>query len=156
MAEQRWSCHHHPLKVLEKIWPATYNSRRYGRLFVIHTNQGKIIVKNNSKGMPYLNLHKLEAKVVLSFMQTAMLFVQTLRGNMEGYTQQEVEEACAAREAQAMLGHPTDDRDFLGMVHSRMITNCPVSPDAVINANCIFCPNLARVRGHTARHPRNL
>jgi hypothetical protein len=51
-----------------------------------------------------------------------------------------------------MLGHPTN-RDFLGMVYSGMITNCPVSPDAVINANRIFGPNLAGVSGRTVRSP---
>jgi hypothetical protein len=69
---------------------------------------------------------------------------------MEGYTQHEVENARAAREAQAMLGHPTD-RDFLGMVRSGMILNCPVTPSAVRNANRIFGPNLAGVRGRTVR-----
>jgi hypothetical protein len=49
-----------------------------------------------------------------------------------------------------MLGHLTN-RDFLEMVCSRMITNCSVSPDAVINTNCIFGPNLAGVRGHMVR-----
>ncbi len=100
----------------------------------------------------YLDLSKLEAKVLLSFVQRAMLFIQTIRGNMEGYTQREVEEACAAREAQAMLGH-SSDRDFLGMVRSGMVTNCPVSPDAVINANRIFGPDLTGVRGRTVRRP---
>jgi hypothetical protein len=56
-----------PLKVLKKIWPVTYDSRRYGGSFVIHTNQGKIIIKNNNKGMLYLDLCKLEVEVVLSF-----------------------------------------------------------------------------------------
>jgi hypothetical protein len=75
-----------PLKVLEKIWPVTYDSRCYGGSFVIHTNQGKIIIKNNSKGMLYLDLCKLEAKVALPFVKTAMSFVHMVRGNMEGYT----------------------------------------------------------------------
>jgi hypothetical protein len=44
-----------PLKVLKKIWPVTYGSRCNGGRFIIHTNQGNIIVKNNSKGMPYLD-----------------------------------------------------------------------------------------------------
>jgi hypothetical protein len=121
---------------------------------VNHINQGNIIAKNNSKGMPYLDLCRLEAKVALSYVQMAMLFIQTVRGNMEGYTQHEVEEACTAHEAQAMLGYPTV-RDFLGMVHSRMIANSPVSPTAVLKANRIFGPNLA-VRGQTVRRPYNL
>ncbi len=155
-----------PLKVLKKIWLVMYNSRCNGGRFVIHTNQGNIIVKNNSKGMPYLDIRDVEAEVVLSFIQTtivaveaamvapanAVLFIQTVRGNMEGYMQHKVEDACAAREAQAMLGHPTD-RNFLGMVRSGMISNCSVTPNAVQNARRIFGPNLARVRGRTVRQP---
>jgi hypothetical protein len=94
-----------PHKVPEKIWPVTYDSRCYGGLFVIHTDQGKNIVKNNSKRMLYLDLCELEAEVMLSFVQTSMLFVQMVRGNMEGYTQREVEEACATHEAQSGPGH---------------------------------------------------
>jgi hypothetical protein len=90
--------------------------------------------------------------VTLSFMQTAMLFIQTVRGNIEGYAQHEVEEAHATCEAQAMLGHPTN-RDFLGMVCSGMIVNCPVASAAMLNANHIFGPNLAEVRGQTVRRP---
>jgi hypothetical protein len=49
---------------------------------------------------------------------------------MEGYTRRKVKEACTAQEAQAMLGHPTD-QEFLGIVRSSMILNCPVTPTAV-------------------------
>jgi hypothetical protein len=56
-----------PLKILEKIWPVTCDSRGFTGLFVIHTNQSIIIVKNNSKGLPYLNLRELEPKVSLFF-----------------------------------------------------------------------------------------
>jgi len=42
-----------------------------------------------------------------------------------------------------MLRHPTD-RDFLGMVHGGMISNCPVTANAVKNAHQIFGPDLAR------------
>jgi hypothetical protein len=104
--------------------------------------------------MPYLDLRKPEAEVTLSFVQTAMLFVQMVRvrGNMEGDTHPEVEETCAAREAQAMLGHPSN-RDFLEIVHFGMITNSPVFPDAVINANHTFGLDLAGVKGRTVRTP---
>ncbi len=49
---------------------------------------------------------------------------------MEGFPKCEAEEAQKAREAQAMLGHPTD-RDFLGTVRGGMISNCPVTVNAV-------------------------
>jgi hypothetical protein len=155
-----------PLKVLERIWPVTYDSRRNDGCFVIHTDQGDIVAKNNNKGMPYLYVREVEAGVALSFVQMTIgaveaervapdkgvSFVQTVRGNMDGYTQREVEDARAAREAQALVGHPTD-RNFLGMVRSGMISNCPVTPTAVQNANRIFGPDLAGVRGRTVRRP---
>jgi hypothetical protein len=126
-----------PLKVLEKVQRITYNSHRGMNAghFVIHTDKGNIRVCNNEKGMPYLNLKEVEAEV-------ALLLVQTIRGNMEGFTQQEVEEARAAQEAQAMGGHPTDG-NFLGMVCANMIPNCPITLTAVKNANIIFGPDLA-------------
>jgi hypothetical protein len=55
------------------------------------------------------------------------------------------------QEAQAMLGHPTD-QEFLGMVCSSMILNYP-APTVVQNANQIFAPDLAGVRGQTVRRP---
>jgi hypothetical protein len=73
---------------------------------------------------------------------------------MEGYTRREIKEAHPAKEAQAMLGHPTD-QEFLGMVRSGMILNCPVNPTAMQNANHIFGPDLAGVRGQTVRRPLN-
>ena len=45
-----------PLKVLKKKWPITYNSRRHNGQFVWHTDQGDIFIRNNSKGMPYLDI----------------------------------------------------------------------------------------------------
>ena len=44
------------LKTLEKIWPITYNSRRLDEQLVWHIDQGNIYIKNNSKGMPYLDI----------------------------------------------------------------------------------------------------
>ena len=51
-----------------------------------------------------------------------------------------------------MLGHPTD-HDFLGMVRGGMISNCPVTTNAVKNAHQIFGPDLARIRGRMVRRP---
>ena len=122
-------------------------------MFICRTKDGNVVLKNNGKGMPYLKLREFEAEVVLSFAPEAVLsFVQTVQGNMEGFTNREVEEARKARKAQAMLGHPTD-RDFLGMVRGGMISNCPVTANAVKNAHQIFGPDLAGIRGRTVRRP---
>ena len=46
-----------------------------------------------------------------------------------------------------MIGHPTD-REFLGVVRSNMIINCPVTESTIHNANRIFGPDLTGVGGH--------
>ena len=136
-----------PLEVISKIWWITYDSAggMNAGHFVIHTDQGNIKVQKNSKGMPFIDLDSVEGEVALEF-------IQTVRGNMDGFTRREIDEARAAREAQGMMGHPTD-RDFLGMVRANMITNCPVTVSAAQNANDIFGPDLAGVRGRTVRRP---
>jgi len=136
-----------PLEAIARIWRITYDSAggMNAGHFVIHTDQGNIKVQKNSKGMPYIDLDSVEGEVALDF-------VQTVRGNMEGFTRREVEEAREAREAQGMMGHPTD-RDFLGMVRGNMVANCPVTVSTAQNANDIFGPDLAGVRGRTVRRP---
>jgi hypothetical protein len=142
-----------PLKQLEKLCPVVYDSTRHGGAFVCRTKDGDVVPKNNGKGVPYLDLREFDAKAVLSFAPKAALsFEQMVRGNMEGFTKREVEEAQKAREAQAMLGHPTN-RDFLGMLRGGMISNCPVTANAVTNAHQIFGPDLAGVRGRMVRRP---
>jgi hypothetical protein len=138
-----------PLKILVKIWPVSYHSVKGMNpgQFIIYADAGDVIVHNNQKGMPYLNLKEVKAEVALCLVQDV---IQTIRGKMEGFTKQEVEEAKAARKAQGMLGHPTDC-EFLGMVRLNMIANCDVTESAIKNAHTIFGPNLAGVRGRMVR-----
>ena len=125
-----------PLKQLEKLCPVVYDSTRNRGSFICRTKDGNVVLKNNGKCMPYLDLREFEAEAVLSFAleAAALSFVQTVRGNIEGFTKRDVKEAQKAYEAQMMLGHPTN-RDFLGMVHGGMISNCPVTVNAVKKAH---------------------
>ncbi len=56
-----------PLKQLEKLCPMVYNSTCNGGAFICRTNNDDVVLKNNEKGMPYLDLREFEAKAVLSF-----------------------------------------------------------------------------------------
>ena len=51
-----------------------------------------------------------------------------------------------------MLGYPTN-RGFLGVVHGRMISNCPVTKNVVTDAHQIFGPDLGGIRGRMVRRP---
>ena len=59
-----------PLKELEKLWHVVFDSRHHGGAFVLNTDAGNIVLKNNDKGMPYLDLRELKAIVALSLVQT--------------------------------------------------------------------------------------
>ncbi len=49
-----------------------------------------------------------------------------------------------------MIANPTE-KEFAGMVRERLLTNCPVTVRNVDNANRIFGPDLANLRGKTTR-----
>jgi hypothetical protein len=49
-----------------------------------------------------------------------------------------------------MIGNPTK-QEFVGMVRGKLITNCPVTVQDVHNANQVFGPDLANLRGKTTR-----
>jgi hypothetical protein len=57
-----------------------------------------------------------------------MSFIQTVRGNYEGYTKREVTQAKEACRAQAMMGNPSEN-DYKGMVSKNysLIAKCPIS-----------------------------
>jgi hypothetical protein len=61
-----------PLEVMAKLCRITYNSGggMHPSHFIIHTNAGKIVVKKNKKGMPYINLDGVDAGAALCFVQT--------------------------------------------------------------------------------------
>jgi hypothetical protein len=66
--------------------------------------------------------------------------------NFEGFTKRKVERAHEAQCLQGMIGDPTE-REFAGMVHEKLITNCPFTVYDLNNANRIFGPGLANLRG---------
>jgi hypothetical protein len=49
-----------------------------------------------------------------------------------------------------MIGNPSE-QEFAGMVREKLITNCPVTVQDVHNANQIFGPDLANLKGKTTR-----
>jgi hypothetical protein len=49
-----------------------------------------------------------------------------------------------------MIANPTE-REFAGMVHEQLLTNCPVTVRDIDNANQIFGPDLTNLRGEMTR-----
>ena len=66
---------------------------------------------------------------------------------MEGFTKHEIKGANLAHKAQEILGHHTSKE--LSQVVSRIfgISNCPVNPIDLANADVIYGPIVGSVRG---------
>ncbi len=68
-----------PLKQLEKLCPVRYDSSHNRSTFICRTKDGDVVLKNNGKGMPYIDLREFEAEAVLSFApEAALSFMQTV------------------------------------------------------------------------------
>ena len=78
--------------------------------------------------------------------EAAVVLVQTVRGNYEGYTKGEVLKAKEARRARAMMGNPSK-KDNKTMVSNKIIPECPITSTDITNARAIFGPDLPSVQG---------
>jgi len=145
---------------LKKKYRITYDS--WEGHYVVHTPRGEVKFHKNKQGLPYIELDGAggrEAAVLLlqsiqgehvAKMGIGVVHVQTVRGNYEGHTKNDVMQAKEARCVQAMIGNPSE-KDFKGMVSGNMIKNCPVTMTDITNALAIFGPDLASIRGKTVR-----
>jgi hypothetical protein len=117
----------------------THDSWDRGGVFQVHTEGGIVEFKPSSRGLQYHNVSASSSNV-------GLILVNTVRENFEGYTRHDVERAREARRIQGMIANPTK-REFAGMVQEKLLTNCPITIRDVENANQIFRPNLANLRG---------
>jgi hypothetical protein len=146
---------------LEKYYRITYDS--WLGYYVVHTPKGEVRFYKDKQGLPFIDLEESNQGVAVMLLQKgvklyknnkgkeeATMLVQTVCGNYEGYTKQEVLKAKEACQGQALIGNPSKN-DYRNMVSSNMIANCPFLKSDVTNARAIFSPDLASVQGKTIR-----
>ncbi len=121
----------------------TYDSEDQGGVFQVHMDEGIIEFKPSAWGILYHNVLDPESNIEL-------MLLNIVRGNFEGYTCHKVKRAREAQHIQGMIANPTE-REFAGMVREQILTNCPVTVCDVDNANQIFGPDLANLRGKATR-----
>jgi len=121
----------------------TYDSKDRGGVFQVHTNEGIVESKPMARGLHYHDVSDASSNIEL-------MLVNTVRENFEGYSRHEVKKAKEARRIQGMIANPTE-REFTGMVREQLLTNCPVTVRDIDNANRIFGPDLANLRGKMTR-----
>ena len=80
-----------------------------------------------------------------------MALIQTVRGNFDGYTREAVQRAIAARDAQAMMAHPSDETMKHLVSSTNAVRNVDISVCEISNARQLFGTDLGGVRGKTVR-----
>ena len=124
-----------------------YDSADRGGVFQVHTNEGIMEFKPSAQGLHYHDVSDSSSNIEL-------MLVNTVRENFEVYMHHKVMKAMEARHIQGMIANPTK-REFAGMVREKLLTNCPVTLRDVDNANQIFDPDLANLRGKRLRQNQN-
>jgi hypothetical protein len=131
-------------RVKKKI-PITYDSKNNNEFHVIKPDK-HVVFKESDSGLYY---HDTADRAFL-MLNAAEATIGTIKATREGFTDRDYERARRARKALALVGYPSQ-KDFKHMVSSNMITNCPVTSTDVDNANTLFGPDLATLKGKTFR-----
>jgi hypothetical protein len=102
------------------------------------------------KGMPYIDLTRPQDHIVHNMEGMAM--VETVRNNYEGFTREQVIRATEARDAMAMMAHPTEEKFKKHVVSSaHVVRNFNISLQDIANANALFGPDRGSLKGKTVR-----
>jgi hypothetical protein len=80
----------------------------------------------------------------------AFVFVKTVAGNKEGFTQRQIKGAESAKTLYTKLGYPSM-KDFKWVIQSNQISDCPVTVQDVEAANPIWDKNIVALKGKTTR-----
>jgi hypothetical protein len=126
---------------LEKVkqkYPVRYDSDN-GNQFVVVQPKKQVVFQQSGSGLYYHDT-----------MNRAVVMVNTVEGNREGYTDRNFSAAKQAWRAPGMMGYPSE-KYFKHMVSSNMIRNYPVTPKYINAANNIFGPNVVSMKGKTLR-----
>ena len=123
--------------------------------WVVITPQGEHIMFNRDKGLCnrilYVEVQTFQENLALVNLDEHLTkTIKTVRRNFEGWTKREIQDAVSAREAQAMVGHPPDEK-FKQLVSSKSLKNCRVKVNDITNARAIFGPYLPGLGGRTTR-----
>src|SRR5210317_2181159 len=76
--------------------------------------------------------------------------LNTVKENMAGFSEQQINRAKKARDLYAMIGYPTV-KDFIAIIKNNMLMNCPVTVEDIKNAEKIFGPDIHVLMGKTVR-----
>jgi predicted Fe-S protein YdhL (DUF1289 family) len=102
-------------------------------------------------GMPYLDMNNLHEHVTKHGPQDSLVCVETVRGQMEGFTAEQVKRATEARDAVAMMAHPPVEKLKRLVSTTNVIKNIPFDVPDLTNGEILFGRDRGAIRGKTVR-----
>ena len=141
------------LYLLGQKFKVTYDSEDRGGVFNVFTKAGIVEFKPTKKGLHALDITDNPEAAYLLVNDADLAYdspVQTVRKNYEGFTKKQIQQATQARRIMGMIGAPTE-REYQALVRLNLLKDCPISNADIINANKIFGPDLANIRGKKVR-----
>ena len=128
------------LKTLEELCrkrggKLSYDSEKAEGAFVANFGDGKVITFKRCahSDFPYIDLDEHFDE------DGAVMLLQSVKGNMEGYTKQEVTRAIHARDAQAEMAY-VSEADLKTEVSRPILDSSGITRTAISHANDIFGP----------------
>ena len=100
--------------------------------------------------MLYVDLTRTDEHIINN--AEGVVMIKTVRKNYEGFTREQVTRATEARDAMAMMAHPTEEMFRKHVVSSaNVVRNFNLSLHDIAKANAFFGPNRGSLKGKTVR-----
>ncbi len=139
---------------LGKKFHVTYNSMDRNGVFKVHTPAGVVEFSPTPKGLHAINLRDNPDAALILVNDADLAFqpppVRTVCCQYDGFSKKQVQDATTARRLMGMIGAPTKC-EFQGLVRMNLLPECPIFSSDIVNANKIFGPDLANIRGKSTR-----
>jgi Reverse transcriptase (RNA-dependent DNA polymerase)/Zinc knuckle len=146
-------------KVADK-YRVTYDSKD-SPSFSIHKEDGSIrTFQRDVSGLYYIDaLESVKNMVLLqngdttsstTKLREGVLLINTVREVASTFSKREYEQAKLARRLQSSIGYPSN-QDMIELVKNNILINCPITVNDIHNAEEIFGPNLAALKGKSVR-----
>ena len=134
-------------KAITKILSLYHSTRKYrvvfdseeGNCFKTMLPGREVVFNVSTNGLYYHNTA-----------DRAIVLVNTVAENREGFNRREYEGAKAARRTLGLVGYPSE-RDFTNIASSNMIVNCPVTSRDIKSDDKIFSPDVPSMKGKPAK-----
>ena len=130
-------------RVRERGYKVTFDSQ-HGNSFHVTKPDGTVRVFNQSdRGLYFM-------ETTANGNQTTL--VNTVADNQTRYNKRDYSQAVLARKIQGLIGRPST-RQYMSIVDSNLLPNCPVNRKDINAAEDIFGPDIGNLKGKTVRRP---